>query len=121
MIDRRLLLNFQWVLLFIIIFILSIGMVNLYSATIETGIYTKQFYWIISGLIIMIITLTFDYIVLEKYAYAIYGFSIILLVLAIIFGKVSSGAQRWITILGFSFQPSEITKLSLIIALAKYS
>jgi rod shape determining protein RodA len=120
MIDKRLLSNFHWTLLITVFFILSIGIINLYSATSESGIYVKQIYWIIFGIITMSIMLTFDYITLEKYAYAIYGISILLLIFAIIFGKVYSGAQRWIHIGPISIQPSEITKLSLIIALAKY-
>ena len=126
MLDRRLLKNFEWPLLLIIILIAAISIANLYSAIHPIGIpgkdiLTKHIYWYIIGFCVMFIMMTFDYRLLESIAVPIYFFSIFLLVLVLITGKTISGSQRWLSIGGlFSFQPSEFTKLSLVIILAKF-
>ena len=43
-----------------------------------------------------------------------------LLIGVLLFGRSISGSQRWITLASFSFQPSELVKISLVLALAKY-
>ena len=53
-------------------------------------------------------------------AYHIYGLSIIFLLLVLIIGKTSMGATRWLSIAGISIQPSEFTKITLILALAHF-
>ncbi len=56
----------------------------------------------------------------HRNAYKIFGFSFLLLSMANLFGPSITGVHRWIRFGGFSFQPSELMKLSLILALAKY-
>ncbi len=53
-------------------------------------------------------------------AYPVYGVGLILLVLVEAIGDVSLGAQRWLSIGGFRFQPSEIMKIGVVLALARY-
>ncbi len=53
-------------------------------------------------------------------AYPIYGVALIALALVPIIGETIMGAQRWIVVGGFQFQPSEIMKVGLIMALARY-
>ena len=53
-------------------------------------------------------------------AYPIYGVGLLLLVAVEVVGDVSLGAQRWLSIGGFRFQPSEIMKIGLVLALARY-
>jgi rod shape determining protein RodA len=50
----------------------------------------------------------------------IYGISVILLLVVFAAGYTTRGSQRWIAIGGFTFQPSELVKLTIILALAKY-
>ncbi len=53
-------------------------------------------------------------------AYVFHFFVIILLVMVLFSGQSAGGAQRWLTILNFSFQPSEVAKISLVMLLARY-
>ncbi len=53
-------------------------------------------------------------------AYPIYGVALLALALVPIIGETIMGAQRWIVVGGFQFQPSEIMKIGLIMALARY-
>lgn len=61
-----------------------------------------------------------DYNNLKKAAVPLYAVMIVMLLAVLRMGFESYGAQRWLGIGPFSFQPSEISKLILIIALAKY-
>jgi rod shape determining protein RodA len=124
--DRRLFFNFDWTLLILILVISFIGILNIYSAGSSLEIfrhetlYIKQAQWIIIGLIIIGIIICIDYRFICRFAYVIYAISILLLILVALYGYATHGSQRWISLWGFSFQPSELVKLTIIIALAKY-
>ncbi len=126
MFDRRLLQNFDWVLLLLLIFISLISLLNLYSATFpirDSGgalIFTKQIYWFLFGFILLLVMTTFDYHVLERLAYPIYLLSIFLLILVLVSGKVYSGSQRWLSFGGINIQPSEFSKIALVIVLSRF-
>jgi len=125
MFDRRLLQNFDWFFLLLILMIVGLGLINLYSATFPLGkggqrIFYRQIYWFCIGIGVFLITTTFDYHYLERFAYHIYIFSLGLLIFVLLKGKVYSGSQRWISVFCFNFQPSELAKLSSVIMLAKY-
>ena len=57
---------------------------------------------------------------LMRYAYPFYGFCLLMLVVVEIIGVIGMGAQRWVSIGIFTLQPSELMKLGLILALARY-
>jgi rod shape determining protein RodA len=126
MFDRRLIQNFDWTLLLLLVLIAATSVVNLYSATYPvmglggSTIFLKQIYWFLIGFAVLLLMTTFDYHLLERLAYPGYLFTIALLVLVLVVGKVHSGSQRWLSIGGISFQPSELAKIALVITLAKY-
>jgi rod shape determining protein RodA len=126
MIDRRLLQNFDWILLILLVLIAAISVLNLYSAAYPIGnaggshIYVKQIYWFLIGFAVLLVMTVFDYAVLERLAYPAYLLTVVLLVLVLMTGKVHSGSQRWLSLGGVSFQPSELAKIALVIALAKF-
>jgi rod shape determining protein RodA len=126
MFDRRLVQNFDWLLLALILVIAGIGIVNLYSAGFNrtpagiTPVYIKQCYWLLVGLWVMFLTLTIDYRHLERLAYPLYIISIILLLAVMVAGKTVSGSKRWLGTGFFAFQPSELVKIALILVLARY-
>ena len=126
MFDRRLLQNFDWVLLLLLLLIATISIVNLYSATNQIWdagghqIFLKQIYWFLIGFAIFFMMTIFDYHVIERAAYPIYFFSIGLLILVLVKGKVFSGGQRWIGVAGITFQPSEFAKIALVVILSKF-
>ncbi len=82
----------------------------------------KQIFGVVVGLALMFILSFVDYHKLKKYVWVLYIFTIILLVLVFIpgVGTSSYGASRWISIFGFSIQPSEIAKFVLVIFCASY-
>src|SRR6056300_242434 len=125
MFDRRLITNFNWAYLLLVLMICLIGIANMYSATSSwtaavLPVYLKQFYWVGIGLAIVAIVCLFDYRHLEYLSVPLYGCNLLLLGMVLAFGKTSMGATRWISLAGFNVQPSEIMKIVIIIALARF-
>jgi rod shape determining protein RodA len=126
-IDRRLIKNFDWITLLVIIVLTLIGVMTIYSATRPTigmggqpDFYTKQLIWLALSIIAIFVVTSFDYIWLHRLAYPLYGVGILLLLVVLIMGKTSMGAQRWLNLGLFSFQPSEFFRILFIIAFSSY-
>jgi rod shape determining protein RodA len=80
----------------------------------------KQIVFLMLGLIAMIVTATFDYRLAKVYAFIAFAGILFLLLLVLLIGNEAAGAQRWINLFGFQFQPSEFAKLTMVAALAAY-
>jgi len=127
-IDRRLLQNFDWVTLSLVLLISLIGVLTIFSATRQPGVeeaaqasfYIKQMVWLAISLLALILFISFDYIWLGRIAVPVYITGLILLLIVLIAGRTGMGAQRWISMGPLSFQPSEFFKLMFIIMLATY-
>ena len=123
MIDRRLLVNFDWLLLLASIILCTIGVFLIYSATsgpyaeVKQGLYIKQIYWIFIGLIAMLLVIRIDYHQLARWSPVLYFFN--LLILGYVLYTKTGGVKRWIRLLGMNVQPSEFTKFCLILLLAQ--
>ena len=125
MFDRRLVTHFNWAYLLLILMISTIGIANLFSATSSwttevQPVYLKQFYWLGLGLLIVVLICVFDYRHLEYLSFPLYGGNLLLLLLVLAVGRTSMGATRWISLAGINVQPSEIMKIVIIVALARY-
>ncbi|MGA2992661.1 MAG: rod shape-determining protein RodA [Candidatus Korobacteraceae bacterium] len=116
--------DFDWMLLGIVLLICALGVLEIYSATLNTkfqGMHIKQMYWIGAGLALMFLLSFVNYQVLLDKVSWMYGAALLSLVAVLVFGKKYLGARRWILLPGGShFQPSEWVKLILILAMAKY-
>lgn len=110
----------------ILLFLAAVSILNLYSATYairEVGgaqVFAKQIYWFLIGFFVFLLMTTFNYYVLERFAYPVYFISIALLILVLFAGKVTSGSQRWLSLGPISFQPSELAKIAILMVLAKF-
>lgn len=116
--------------LIILMLLLSVGLVMLYSASsaqsaYDTG-YTdttrylqKQALCAVIGLVAMVIMSRIPANFWYRMAWPLYGISIALLLLVLLFGQSINGARRWINIGGIQFQPSEISKFTLILLFAR--
>jgi cell division protein FtsW len=112
-------------LVFCVAALLALGMVMLYSssmAQVGARYLVKQLIWCALGLVVCVVAAFTDYRLLKKYAWPLLGFSVLLLFLVLVphIGSRFGGARRWFDFHGVRFQPSELGKLALIIALACY-
>ncbi|PMQ01604.1 MAG: rod shape-determining protein RodA [Dictyoglomus sp. NZ13-RE01] len=99
--------------------LIVIGLFSIYSATISRLVANnlspylfveRQFVAFIIGVILSLIIMSFPYRVWERLYIFIYVINIFLLIAVLLFGNERLGAQRWFSIFGFSFQPSELSK-----------
>ncbi len=102
-----------------------IGVLNLYSATYTsssmhiTNLYKTQIFWYFLS---MLIGVSISFIRpknIFRYSWPLYALSILLLIIVLLLSHKGMGAKRWLLIGPFRIQPSEITKISLILVLAK--
>jgi len=116
------LLDVNWALILIIAIIATMGFAMLYS--VAGGHFSpwadKQIIRFIIGLVILVVVACVDIRVWMNVAYPAYAFSLLLLVAVEIAGHVGLGAKRWIELGPLQLQPSELMKISLVLALARY-
>lgn len=123
--------QFDFILFVIIIILLSLGIVMVLSASAPSAIaesgnsysyVIQQLKAAILGIILMLIISKIDYRLYKKFYKAIYWISVLILLLVLIpgLGLSSNGATRWIYLKFIQFQPSELTKIGLIVFYAGY-
>lgn len=104
--------------------ICTAGVIEIYSATFGTkfaGAHVRQVYWILAGVVGMLVVSRINYHVLLDAVPWMYIAAVLALVAVLVFGQKYLGARRWIRIGGgMHFQPSEWVKIILILAVAKY-
>jgi rod shape determining protein RodA len=114
----------KWIPLILELCLLTVGMINLSSATAvedkSMGLWKNQAVSAALGAIITLVLYFPHYSFLNRLAYLVYMGNLGLLLAVLAFGRSSLGARRWINLGGFSLQPSELMKLSMVIFLAKY-
>lgn len=125
MLNRRLLKNLDFSLIAVTLMLIAISLIIIGSAThINTP--SEDRYWYVSrqgmfaliNVFIIFVMLQFDYKSLSKYAHLLYGLNLFMLLAVMFVGTSALGAQRWIQIGPISLQPSEFSKLIMIISLA---
>ena len=115
----------------LVLALVTFGCIMVYSASFYSANYhygnkyfflIKQAMGVVMGVFAMIFFTYFDYHLLKKYKWWIVGLTFVLLALVFVpgLGMESYGAKRWVSILGFSIQPSEIAKFALVIFTAAY-
>jgi len=139
---RRLVKNFDYTLITVTMIIILYSLVTIGSATME---YTdssmekfhemsiflrllnmdyyyviKQVFTMIMGLAVAVLLINFNYEDMAKYSRQLYVINLAILLAVIFLGYTSLGAQRWIYIGPFNIQPSEISKLIIIIVFADF-
>ena len=119
---QRDLIRTIWIFTFIII---VLGLITLYSASFQNSrvsqkVFYDQLVCAVFGLGIMYILSNSDYRKFYDIAYILYGINLLLLIIVLLGGRSALGARRWLEIGDFSFQPSELMKISLIFALGRY-
>jgi rod shape determining protein RodA len=118
--------RFDYYILIPVLVFCVIGMLIVKSAVLSKAdggarIMTMQFIGFAIGMILCLVISSVDYKDLNTLAFILYTFSVVLLLLVLIFGQGDSlGSRSWLNIGGVSFQPSEITKITFIIILAVY-
>jgi cell division protein FtsW len=105
--------------------LLALGIVILYSSSMAdkgTHYLLMQVIWAAIGLAGLLTAGSLDYRLLKKFSWVVYAVAVVLLVLVLIphIGRLVNGARRWFSFGPMRFEPSELGKVALIIAVAWY-
>ncbi len=125
MLERRLHVYIDWVLIATLVVLCAIGLTMIYSTTADptrpaaSRLFVTQFYALGLGLAAMLACLAIDYRWLADQAHLLYGALVLLLVYVLLFGVVRGGGRRWIPLPMFNLQPSEFAKIALALVLAR--
>ena len=116
------LLNMSWSFFVLITLVACIGFMLLYSVAngnLEPWAMRQVYRFGLACLVFLAVSLS-NLKFWMKYAYLLYFITLLMLVAVDIFGTVGMGAQRWLNLGIFKVQPSEVMKITLILALARY-
>ncbi len=119
---RRKIIEVNWGLVFVICLVAGVGFAMLYSAAGGnlSPWASRQMIRFSAGLGVMLVIALIDIRFWLRYAYLFYGIGLALLVSVEFFGVVGMGAQRWVDLGLFQLQPSEVMKVAIVLALARY-
>ena len=92
-----------------------VGLMTIYSAGADWG---RQLTWVGLGAIAYLAAAWFDYRRLLALAPGIYAGMLLALVAVHLVGHSALGARRWLSIAGFPLEPSELSKLLLVVVMA---
>jgi rod shape determining protein RodA len=121
--------EYNWPMLVCVVVLLLIGVLAVYSATLTavtvngaplSRLFPRQLVYIGVGIVAMLLVTLLDYSLLSSLARPIYLGVIALLAAVLVVGRISEGAQSWIAVGQRTFQPAELSKLALVLALAAY-
>jgi rod shape determining protein RodA len=115
--------DFDWALLLLVLAVCVIGVVDIYGSTVGTrfaGVYLKQVYFIVAGLVLLCIFSSIDYKLLLEAVPWLYGGAVLALAGVLLVGRAIFGSRRWVPIAGSHLQVSEFVKLVIIVVVARY-
>lgn len=110
--------NYNFRLVFYVVLLTVIGILVIGSA--RESVQDKQILGLFLGFIIMVIVSMLDYSVILRFSWLFYFLNIGLLILVKFMGDNTNGSTRWIEIAGIRFQPSELSKIVIILFFAYF-
>lgn len=116
----------DWVLLPAVLTLAGLGAGVIYSASFQLRMITgvpylqRQLAWLGLGLLVFFILALTDYRKLIAAGYSLSSLTTLLLVAIIVLGETRFGARRWIQVGGFTVQPSEFAKVTLVLMLVRF-
>lgn len=119
---RALFAGFDWWLFGAALALALMGLVTMYTFQGDNAFFTKQIYWLLLSVVVMLVAMVPDYRFLRtgNTVFIFYVIALASLVLVLMIGEVTLGARSRFDLGFFSLQPSDPAKLVLIAVLAKY-
>ncbi len=119
---RRLMANAPWGGALLVLCIAALGVWNLASASrsAHAPVWIAQLWWMGAGLVVASAVVLLDDRTFHRLAWVFYFAVVVLLLLVLVKGRWVMGARRWLTFGPVNFQPSELAKLAVALALARW-
>lgn len=105
----------------LLLFLLAISSIGiLLVGTARSDLMTKQLAGVFMGVVIMVVISLMDYSWISNFQWIMYGANIALLLIVRLFGDTANGAARWIDFGFIRFQPTELSKIIIILFFARF-
>ncbi len=120
--QRRLFAHFPWHVAFLVVGISALGVWNLASASrsAHAPVWISQTWWMAGGAVLALVISLVDYRFFMRMSYVFYAAVILLLLAVMVKGRVIMGARRWLVVGPVNLQPSELAKVAVMLALARW-
>ncbi len=117
--------EYDWLLLGAVFILMGFGLISLLSLFEVSAFpfFPRQLVWAGVGIVCLLFSSFIDFRLFKTQTGAVllfYGFSVVLLFAVLLGSTEVRGISAWLRVGGFAFQPVELTKLALIILLAKF-
>ena len=118
-------MNKRIIFISLVLFLNILNLTMLYSAVhgpegaFFVSVFMKQIVWIAVGWILAFLVSNINYRLYYDASLFLYFLSLIFLLLVVVLGHMQMGAQRWINILGITFQPAELAKIAVLFITAR--
>lgn len=110
--------DYDFRLVIALVVLSTIGVLLVGSA--DASLQNRQLMGLILGLAAMVVVSLMDFSWVLNFSWVIYFLNILLLLAVRLFGNDANGATRWISIGGFTFQPTELAKIVIILFFARF-
>jgi rod shape determining protein RodA len=114
------LFRISWLYVLLLAMLAGVGYAALYSAAGGSPEPYAARHMLRFGLVLMLTIAMIDIRFIQRLSWLAWAGGVVLLVLVLTIGNVGKGAQRWIELGGMQWQPSELMKLALVLALASW-
>jgi rod shape determining protein RodA len=115
--------DFDWSLLAAALLLSVISITEIYSATMaqpSENYFLRQLAWVGVGVVFLFIVSAIDYHVISEHIPWLYVLAIGALLYTLVLGHRVSGSRSWVTLGKITIQPSELIKMVVVVALARY-
>lgn len=115
--------HIDFITLFCVLALVAIGVGSVYSATYDAGasaFFHRQAIWACIGFLVMVAIALLPFRTIQLLSYPLYAISVLILLAVLVMGKTIAGTKGWFGFGGFGLQPSELAKVTTIMALAYY-
>ncbi len=121
----KILAGIDWVLFFSMLILASLGILMIYSTSIEAdgvdySFVIRQVFYVVFGIIVYLVITKIDYKLIAQSSFLLYALVVILLAITFFIGETTRGAVRWIDLKFVTIQASEIAKPIIILTLAHF-
>jgi rod shape determining protein RodA len=121
--SKRIWRDFDWLLLVAAICLSVISLVEIYSSTMAQpteNFFLRQLAWVGVGIVLLFVVSAFDYHLIAEHIPWLYIVSVVALLYTLAMGHRVAGSKSWVNLGLVAFQPSELIKMVVVVALARY-
>ncbi|MCX6287122.1 MAG: rod shape-determining protein RodA [Bacteroidetes bacterium] len=128
-VEKGIFYRIDWVMVILYLALVLMGWLNIYAAVYNDSHqqitdmhqkYGKQMIFILAAMILAVTIIIIEPKFFSQFAYFLYGFFLVMLIVVIFAGREISGSKSWFAIGGFGIQPAEFAKMATALALAKF-